>query len=70
MSSLYPYALQWPKHDFRVLFYFYRITSVLEMDMVCKFNSNVTSYNDRNASFKIALSVSMALVFVTRAIMY
>jgi len=43
--------------------------SVLEMDTVCKFNSNVTSYNDRNASFKIALSVRMeALVFV-RAIM-
>jgi len=38
--------------------------------MVCKFNSNVTSYNDRNASFKIALSVRLeALVFVTRAIM-
>jgi len=40
------------------------------MDMVCKFNSNVTLYNDRNASSKIALSVRMeALVFVTRAIM-
>jgi len=25
MSSLYPYGLQWPKHDFRVLFYFYRM---------------------------------------------
>jgi hypothetical protein len=38
--------------------------------MVCKFNSNVTSYNDRNASFKIALSVRMdAVVFVRRAIM-
>jgi len=28
---------------------------VLEMDMVCKFNSNVTSYNDRNVSFKIVI---------------